>query len=117
MLNEARRHRPGADLQAGGFVCKVLEVAAAGTLEKRPSMAAKPHHKTESNQCALHGAGGKDSGKCWVRNGGNAFHGGPDHGYRELRKTPEWNKIYKHCSEEEKENICFPEYFRIASVV
>ena len=36
---------------------------------------------------------------------------------RELQIIPEWNKIVKHRSEEEKENIGFPEYFRIASVV
>ncbi|MCC3296088.1 hypothetical protein LJ756_15815, partial [Arthrobacter sp. zg-Y411] len=30
---------------------------------------------------------------------------------RELQITPEWNKIIKHCSEEEKENIVFPSIF------
>ena len=65
-------------LQGPVGVCKVIEVAAAGTLKKRPSMAAKPLRKSESNSRALHRAGGKDSGSRWVRNGGtNAFHGIP----------------------------------------
>ena len=89
-----------------------------GRWKSARSMAAKPHQKPSSTDaCPLGSGRGRLRWMLGPKRWLNAFYGLSGKDNHELRKTPEWNKIIKHCSEEEKGNTGFPEYFRIASVV